>query len=189
MQRMVERGVRASKMMENLIINILDVAKIEAGTLDVNLKPANALDLMRESVEMSMAMAQQKGVDLKFDAPADRRPCYALCEQFRISQVLSNLIGNALKFTPPGGKVTVSVQTGETELQFSVADTGEGIHAENLERIFDRFWQVPDIRRGGTGLGLWIAKGIIETHRGRIWATSELGKGSTFSFTLPLAHC
>lgn len=189
MQRMVERGVRASKMMENLVTNILDVAKIEAGTLDVNPKSENALDLIRESVELSMAMAQQKGVDLKVDAPAEKHPCYVLCEQFRINQVLSNLIGNALKFTPSGGKVTVSGRTSETELLFSVADTGEGIHAENLEKIFDRFWQVPDIRRGGTGLGLWIAKGIIETHRGRIWVDSELGRGSTFYFTLPLAHC
>lgn len=188
-QRMLERGVRASKMMEKLIVNILDVAKLEAGTLDVKLRPENALGLIREAVDLSMAVAQQKGVSLQVAMPPEKDACFALCEQFRIHQVLSNLIGNALKFTPPGGTVTVSMRRQETELEFRVDDTGEGIHADNLEKIFDRFWQVADIGRAGTGLGLWIAKGIVETHRGRIWAASELGKGSTFRFTLPLAHC
>src|SRR5690606_11019237 len=156
--------------------------KIEAGTLDVNLKPERALDLLQEAADMSAMAAQQKGVQLKVAESGGQRDCFVLCERLRISQVLSNLIGNALKFTPAGGRVTVSLQTQETEVLFSVTDTGEGIHADNLEKIFDRFWQVPDIRRMGTGLGLWIARGIVETHRGRIWVRSELGKGSSFCF-------
>jgi signal transduction histidine kinase len=113
----------------------------------------------------------------------------AYCERFRISQVLGNLIGNAVKFTSAGGKVSVSVEKKETELLFRVSDTGVGIHRDYLERIFDRYWQVEDTKRLGTGLGLWIARGIIEIHHGRIWAESEPGAGSTFCFTLPRVHC
>jgi chemotaxis family two-component system sensor kinase Cph1 len=188
-QRMVERGVRAVKMMENLVTNILDVAKIEAGTLDLVLKPENAIELIKESVEMSAPVAQQKGVQLVTVLEPDDGTYKAYCERFRINQVLGNLIGNALKFTPEGGKVNVSVDKGETELQFRVSDTGVGIHPDHLERIFDRYWQAEDTKRLGTGLGLWIAKGIIEIHHGRIWVESEAGAGSTFCFTLPRVHC
>ncbi|HYD93853.1 MAG TPA: ATP-binding protein [Noviherbaspirillum sp.] len=184
-QRMVERGERATKMMDKLIANILDVAKIEAGTLDVDLKPEHAEDLIREVVNVSAPVANEKGVQLAA-APANA-PCQVLCARHRIFQVLNNLVGNALKFTPPGGKVNVAVHAQQSEIVFSVADTGEGIPPQHIEKIFERYWQADDTRRQGTGLGLWIAKGIVERHGGRMWATSRPGAGSTFYFTLPQA--
>jgi signal transduction histidine kinase len=106
----------------------------------------------------------------------------------RILQVLSNLIGNAIKFTPADGRIRVSLRPEEESVRFSVSDTGPGIEPEHLTQLFQPFWQA---RRGGSdgaGLGLAIAKGIVEAHGGRIWAESTAGRGTTFSFTLPLAQ-
>lgn len=186
-QRMVDRGERAACMMDKLIANILDVAKIEAGTLDVDLRPENAEDLVREAVNVSSMVASQKGIQLVAAQPSESYT--VLCARHRIFQVLSNLVSNALKFTPQGGKVIVSLQAQQSEVVFSVADTGEGIPKQNIDRIFERFWQAEDTRRQGTGLGLWIAKGIVERHHGRIWAASQPGVGSTFYFTLPRTSC
>jgi signal transduction histidine kinase len=104
----------------------------------------------------------------------------------RILQVLSNLIGNALKFTPPGGSVTVGVERRGGEARVAILDTGPGIAPGHLPHIFDRFWKhdTPGVK--GTGLGLFIARGIIEAHGGRVWAESELGHGARFYFTLEL---
>ena len=184
-QRMMERAWRAIRMMESLVVNILDVVKIEAGTMDLRLKPVNALDLVNEATELSLPLAQEKKLQLLTDLPSDGAPYPVCCERLRISQVLSNLIGNALKFTPAGGRITVAIEPRNEEVRFSVADTGEGIPQENLEKIFARFWQAEDTRRLGSGLGLWITKGIIETHGGKIWAESKIGEGSIFYFTLP----
>jgi signal transduction histidine kinase len=100
--------------------------------------------------------------------------------------VLSNLLGNALKFTPQGGQVTLSVEQEGTVARFAVVDTGSGIARENLVRIFERFWKDEMPGKKGTGLGLFIAKGIVDAHGGRIWAESEVGHGARFYFTLPL---
>lgn len=186
-QRMVERGERAMHMMNKLITNILDVAKIEAGTLDVELKPESAISLSQEAVEGNYSLAGEKSIELAVAVPDES--CSVLCERYRILQVLNNLVSNAIKFTPRGGKVTISVQPEETEVLFKVSDTGEGIPTENLESIFERFWQAEEAKHRGTGLGLWISKGIVERHNGKIWATSELGAGSTFCFTLARAQC
>lgn len=106
----------------------------------------------------------------------------------RVSQVLANLIGNALKFIEPGGTIRVGARRANDRLVVSVADTGRGIDAAHLPRLFDRFWQVRrDDRTRGTGLGLAIAKGIVEVHGGAIWVESAPGAGSTFYFTLPTA--
>jgi signal transduction histidine kinase len=105
----------------------------------------------------------------------------------RLLQVFDNLIGNAIKFTRPGGTITVGAVSIDHEVVFWVADTGHGIAPENLPRVFDRFWQATKTGRHGAGLGLPITKGIVEAHGGRIWAESTPGKGSTFSFTIPKA--
>jgi signal transduction histidine kinase len=105
----------------------------------------------------------------------------------RVLQVLSNLLGNALKFTAGGGTVTVSVHLEEGAIRFAIGDTGPGIASENLDRIFDRFWKDESAGRRGTGLGLFIVRGIVEAHGGGVWVESELGRGSTFFFTLPAA--
>ena len=103
----------------------------------------------------------------------------------RIFQVLANLLSNALKFTDRHGTISVRVESEGSEARFSVADTGAGIAGDHLESIFERFWQVSQGDRRGLGLGLFISKGIVEAHGGRIWTESELGKGSTFFFTVP----
>src|SRR5262249_11391367 len=105
----------------------------------------------------------------------------------RVGQVLSNLLSNAIKFTRQGGKVVVSAREQDNTIVVSVLDNGPGIPRENLSKVFDRYWQSEETRRAGVGLGLAIAKGIVEAHGGKIWADSELGKGSSFFFTLPLA--
>jgi two-component system, chemotaxis family, sensor kinase Cph1 len=114
--------------------------------------------------------------------------CRVSCDRERILQVLSNLIGNAVKFTPSGGRVTCRLSKAAREVCFSITDTGPGIARENLSSVFDRFWQARQTRRLGTGLGLSIAQGIIARHGGRIWVESEFGTGSTFHFTLPMSR-
>lgn len=106
------------------------------------------------------------------------------CDRERLLQVFSNLIGNAVKFCNPGDRVAVRATLKDGEVWFSVADTGPGIPPEQAPHIFDRFWSGAH-KRGGTGLGLFIAKGIVEAHEGRIWLESRVGAGTTFTFTLP----
>ena len=102
--------------------------------------------------------------------------------------MLSNLVGNALKFTPSGGRVTIAAEPHGTMVRFAVLDTGPGIASEHVPRIFDRFWKNETLGTRGTGLGLFIAKGIVEAHGGRIWVESRIGQGATFYFTLPIAE-
>jgi signal transduction histidine kinase len=122
---------------------------------------------------------------LETDLPVDLPE--AAVDSDRISQVMSNLMGNAVKFTPKGGAIRVSARREGHELIVSVADTGPGIPADYLSKLFDWFWQAPESAHMGSGLGLSIAKGIVEAHGGRIWVESQIGKGSCFSFTLPQA--
>jgi signal transduction histidine kinase len=105
----------------------------------------------------------------------------------RLLQVFENLIGNAIKFTKPGGRITVGATSGDHDVIFRVADTGSGIAPENLLRVFDRFWQASSTKGQGAGLGLPITKGIVEAHGGRIWVESPPSRGTTFSFTIPQA--
>jgi light-regulated signal transduction histidine kinase (bacteriophytochrome) len=186
-QRMVERGMRATNTMEKLISNILDVAKIEAGTMVLKLKAEYATDLVNQVLDDLRPVAEQKGVRLQARLE-DAQGYKVFCERARIYQVLTNLVNNAVKFTKPGGGITLSLEADEDAVVFGVADTGEGIPAENLPKIFDRFWQAEETNRLGTGLGLWIAKGIVERHQGRIWVESQLGLGTRFYFTLPRAR-
>lgn len=186
-QRMVDRGERAMHMMSKLITNILDVAKIEAGTLDLEVKPESATSLSQEAIDACYSLAGEKSIEL-VAAPLPEA-CKVVCERYRILQVLNNLVSNAVKFTPDGGRVTISIHPYDSEVMFKVSDTGEGIQPENLQRIFERFWQAEETKHRGTGLGLWIAKGIIERHNGKLWATSTPGVGSTFCFTLARARC
>jgi len=114
-------------------------------------------------------------------------PLFAELDRDRIFHVLSNLIGNALKFTPNGGTIKFSARKQESQVEISVADNGPGIFQQDRQLIFERFTKLRMNDRTGLGLGLFIAKWIVESHKGRIWVTSDVGKGSTFSFTLPLA--
>ncbi|HYH79019.1 MAG TPA: HAMP domain-containing sensor histidine kinase, partial [Longimicrobium sp.] len=134
--------------------------------------------------EMYHGLAAERGVVLAVDARADIPD--VLADRARLLQVLGNLLGNAVKFTPDGGTVTVGAAPSGDGVGFWVADTGPGIDPAHLPRLFDRFWQAKRGDRAGLGLGLAIAKGIVDAHGGRIWAESIPGQGSTFYFTLPL---
>lgn len=178
---------KESKRMEALVNNMLDLVKIESGRKEWHIEDVPIEEPILFALEEISPMAREKGLsteqNLKKGLPkvkADRQA---------IEQVLSNLLSNAVKFTPTGGKITVATFKQEGAVQVSVTDTGIGIAKDDQDKIFDKFVQIIDKRAGkpkGTGLGLSIAKEIIKHHGGRIWVDSELGKGSTFSFTIPL---
>ena len=175
---------RAAERMDRLIEDLLDVTRIESGKLSIepHLQPVGTV--VTETVAMLRLVASAQGIDLRAEVPQDPpRVCF---DAPRIQQVLSNLLGNAIKFTPSGGSVTVSVAPhGEGGALVTIADTGPGIAAEQIPHVFGSFWQGKRTDRRGIGLGLSIAKGIVEAHCGEIWVESEQGKGSRFHFTLP----
>jgi signal transduction histidine kinase len=175
---------RAGARMDRLIGDLVDVASIEAGRLAVSRENADPALVVTEVVDTFQAQAAARGISLRADrVPSSLLPCF---DPARILQVLTNLITNALKFTPKDGKVVVHVERIGDEIRFDVSDTGVGIPADKLEAVFERFLQVTENDRRGMGLGLYISKCIVEGHGGRIWAESTPGKGSTFCFTLPL---
>ncbi|HEY0094315.1 MAG TPA: HAMP domain-containing sensor histidine kinase, partial [Archangium sp.] len=138
-----------------------------------------------EALESVRPLAEARGLKVAAELPDEE--LWAKCDRTRVLQVLGNLLGNAVKFTADGGQLTVGARVHRDELELWVRDTGTGIRPDALPHVFERYWQAKDAESRGTGLGLYIAKGIVEAHGGRIWAESQLGKGSTFTFTLPLA--
>jgi PAS domain S-box-containing protein len=173
---------RAAKRMDRLISDLLDVSRMEAGTFAIRPAAVPIPALFEESLESAEVLAAPGEVTLTSECDAGLPP--ALGDRDRLVQVLSNLIGNAIKFTPRGGKVVLHACSTEGGVQLSVADSGAGIPAEELPYIFDRFWQAERASRLGAGLGLAIAKGIVDAHGGRIWAESAPGSGTTIRFTL-----
>lgn len=174
-------GVR---QMKRLLTDLHDFERIRKGHLPIEKAPAGVGDLLTEIVEQHRALADEKGISLTCDAggAADE----VLCDRQRILQVLANLVGNAIKFTPAGGNIEVAASTGDGELCVIVRDTGPGIAPAFLPRVFDRYAQQEGSDSRGLGLGLAIAKGIVEAHGGSIGVQSELGKGTAVRFTLPL---
>lgn len=177
--------LRSADSMNRLIADLLDLAQIQAGMLSVDMKPHDIEGLVRDGVAMLNPIAAAKNLqDLKGTVSAG---LHALCDRERVLQILSNLVGNAVKFTPAGGSITVDAQTFGNEARFFVRDTGQGMREEELPHVFDRFWQSQKRNQAGIGLGLSIVKGLVEAHGGRLWVESELGAGTTFFFTLALA--
>jgi signal transduction histidine kinase len=176
---------RSVDKMQVLISDLLDFDKIQSGTFAVRTSTTSVIRLATPVVESFKLLADDKRLALETDLPAALPD--VVVDAHRIGQVISNLLGNAIKFTPQGGRIRVSARRHDDQVVISVADTGPGIAGEHLSKIFDWFWQAQGTGHMGSGLGLSIAKGIVEAHGGRIWAESELGKGSQFSFTLPLA--
>jgi signal transduction histidine kinase len=174
----------SAKRMSRLIADLLDVTRLEGGKrLPVEPESVKPTELLREAQELFRAQATVAGVTMEYDADEQLPPVRA--DRHRVMQVLSNLIGNSLKFTPHGGRITVSAKPHDGYVLFSIADTGPGIPSEHLSEIFSRYWQAKRTERMGAGLGLPIAKGIVEAHGGRIWVESEQGRGTQFYFTLP----
>ncbi|HEX8394775.1 MAG TPA: ATP-binding protein [Longimicrobium sp.] len=183
-RRMLDIAVQNTDRLVRLINDILDIERIESGRVTMEVRQTDAAELAHQAVEVMAAMAEKAGISLF--AWAERLPLVA--DPDRILQVLTNLVSNAVKFSPPGGEVTVTAEPREGEILFRVTDHGRGIPQDRREAIFERFQQVDssDAReKGGTGLGLAICRSIVNQHGGRIWVESEMGKGSTFSFTLP----
>ena len=176
---------QAAEQMDSLIRDLLDVTRIEAGRLVVVPVRQNTEELLSDALRTLAPVAHEKALVLKLNAPDDLPDVMADSE--RIRQAFSNLIGNAVKFSSPGGEILVRAVALDGEVRFSVTDKGRGMTPEQLSHSFDRFWQSSRTDRQGAGLGLAITKGIIEAHSGRIWAESIPGEGSTFYFTLPAA--
>ena len=175
---------RSVEEMHLLIDDLLDFARIHSDTFSVELHAQHLHEVVMPTIDRMRVLAEAKRLRIDVDVPVDLPEVAA--DARRVGQVISNLVGTAIKFTPDGGTVqVVARREGDTVLT-SVTDTGIGIPAEHLPRIFDRFWQAPRNEHAGIGLGLSIAKGIVEAHGGTIWVESQPGKGSTFSFTLPL---
>lgn len=180
----VQSIVRAGARMNRLIGDLIDVASIEAGTLAVTRELADASQIVAEAVETFRAHAMASGITLHAEILPPTTP--AALDPARILQVLANLLSNAIKFTAPGGEVSVRVERVGEEMRFTVRDSGVGIAADHLSRVFERFVQVAKNDRRGVGLGLYISKCIVQAHGGRIWAESGTGKGSAFYFTVPI---
>jgi signal transduction histidine kinase/CHASE3 domain sensor protein len=184
-RRQLEVIQRQANRANRLISDLLDVARIEAGGLAVELRPEEAQSLVQEALDSANPLATGNQLKLSKDVPEDLPRVSS--DRDRVLQVFANLIGNAIKFTPKGGEITIRAERSGSEVRFAVCDTGPGIPPEHLPHVFDRYWQAKSTAKLGTGLGLSIAKGIVEAHGGRIWVESEPGKGASFIFTLPCA--
>jgi signal transduction histidine kinase len=176
---------RSAKEMERLVEDLLDLSRIEAGELSIALESVQVPGVLSECVDLFRPLAANKNVRLEL-AVQETLPSI-VGDRGRLLQLFTNLVGNAIKFTDGGGRVELSARKKPGEIRISIADTGVGISEEELPRIFNRFWQADRKGRQGTGLGLTIAKGIVEAHGGTIEVTSELGVGSSFSVSLPIA--
>ncbi len=178
---------RSAKRMEVLIRDLLDIASIESGHLRISPAPTPVHALVQEAIEACLPAAQAKDLHIEGrSSAADVDEVLVHCDKSRVLQVFTNLVGNAVKFTPRGGSIVLRAQRRGDHVLFSVTDTGSGIAADQLGHVFDRFWQAGETAIAGVGLGLAICRGIVEQHGGKIGVESTLGKGTTFSFTLPI---
>jgi two-component system phosphate regulon sensor histidine kinase PhoR len=185
-RRFLERMEIEIDTLTQMVRELLELSRIESGRVPVKLRPVFPRDLLTPPFERMRVQAERAGLSMSLHCPDDLPAVSADAE--RMEQVIVNLLHNAIKFTPPDGKIDVSVTPEDGRLIFQVRDTGVGIASKDLPRIFERFYKADRARSGGgTGLGLSIARHIVEAHNGRIWAESAPGKGSTFSFSLPLA--
>ena len=178
----LERIRRAGERMNRLVQDLLDIAKLEAGRVAISPRPIEVAPLMREAQGMLTPLAAERELRLDVHVADGLQPVMA--DEGRVLQVVSNLVGNAVKFTPPGGTITIRADDAPGGVRFSVSDTGVGMTTEQLSKLFGQFWQANPADRRGIGLGLSIAKGIVEAHDGRIWVESQPGAGTTFHFTL-----
>lgn len=179
----IERSVR---QMERLVNDLLDFAKIQSGTLSIESKPYQVSNLIWEGAEIIKHHADKKNISMQIDV----QPQLPMvnCDSDRIKQVFSNLLGNAIKFSPENSFLKIRALRNPSDVEITITDYGPGISSDNLSHIFDRYWQVRETAKLGNGIGLSIAKGIVEGHHGKIWAESKIGKGTTFHFTLPIAE-
>ncbi len=175
---------RAARSMNGLIQDLLDLAKMDAGHLVLTPEPQRPDALIADALELLVPQASERSIRLLTEVGDSL--ARVKCERARVLRVFTNLVGNAIKFSPPVSAITLRATQDRDEVRFEIQDAGPGIPPDALEHLFDRHWQARKTAHLGNGLGLSIAKGIVEAHRGRIWAQSTLGAGSTFCFTLPI---
>jgi len=175
---------RAASLMDRLIGDLLDIERIETGKVELKKSKQNMTALLSECKELFDLASLKKSIKFNITSPSSE-PLLANIDRDRIRQVLSNLVGNALKFTATGGTISLKAEQIESWIHVSISDTGNGIPFSEQDRIFEKFFQIGSVSREGLGLGLHIAKWTVEAHKGKISVESEIGKGSTFSFSLP----
>jgi signal transduction histidine kinase len=176
---------RAVQQMNRLIGDLLDTVRLQAGRLALDVEDVLVQEIVRQVTETFRPTADARHIHFETVAPDTAAVVHA--DPLRVLQIVGNLMGNALKFTPEEGRVMLRAAPTAEKVIFQVVDTGPGIAPAQIEHLFDKFWQARQSDRRGVGLGLAIAKGLVEAHGGTIWVESRLGAGSTFSFTLPAA--
>jgi signal transduction histidine kinase len=172
---------QAAQQMNRLIGDLLDASAINAGKLTLEATPQSPGEILMETAEMFRIQAARRSLDLVTEVADELPP--VRCDRERIIQVLANLVSNAIKYTPRGGMVRVSASRDHERVCFEVDDTGDGIPPDQVPHLFDRFWRARGIR-GGAGLGLFIARGIVTSHGASLGVASEVGQGSRFFFSL-----
>jgi signal transduction histidine kinase len=177
-------ALRAAKEMNRLIEDLLDTVRLQAGRLSLDVEDVTVDSIIKEAEETYRPLAEKRRVNFEttwHDAATVR------ADPTRVSQIVGNLIGNAIKFTPEKGSVKLRATPAENQVVFQVVDDGPGIPPDNISHLFDNFWQARTNDRRGVGLGLAIVKELVEAQGGKIWVESMVDKGSTFSFSLPAA--
>jgi len=173
--------------MNRMIGDLMDMANLRAGKLSIDPRPMIINDVLREAITAHEAPARDKGLTLSYDAGTDVMRAEA--DRARLMQLFKNLIGNAVKFCKAGDSITVASRTRGSNAQIEISDTGPGIAPDDLPHIFDPYYSASKKhQKTGTGLGLYIGKGIVDAHGGQIRCASEPGIGTTFSIALPLTH-
>jgi signal transduction histidine kinase len=180
-----QRASRAVARMDRLLTDLLDVVRIHAGSLSIHKRQLDVGTLLTEVFDTYAPLFAARGIVFAIDMWPE--PIVAPFDHDRVVQVLSNLLGNAMKFSPHGGHVTLQVQREPRQVQFALSDDGPGIHPSAVLHVFERFWQIDSETGRGLGLGLHIAEEIVKAHGGRIWVESDFGNGATFKFTLPFS--
>jgi len=182
-KEMLDGAINIVNRLSRLVNDLLDIAKIESGKMELKKEPVEMNNIIEENLEIFDKIIKDKKHRLQKDLAKDLPKIEA--DKDKTTQVFINLLSNAIKYTPEAGTITVKTVNLEKEIMVEISDTGEGVAPDNLDNIFDKFTRVTAEKKEGTGLGLPIAKDIVSLHKGRMWVKSELGKGSQFYFTLP----
>lgn len=187
-KQLLNSVVNATQQLRILVEDLLNISKIEKGVMNINLETVDYISTISDTIQYFKQKSSEKNIEFSFENNTGVIPRIRL-DKVRINEVLTNLLSNALKYTDGGGRIRVWLEIKDSQLVTHVSDTGKGVNPETVPNLFKKFYRAVtplDQSIKGTGLGLYISKSIVEMHKGRIWVESELGKGSTFSYSLPM---